>query len=143
MAIGIAIIVGLAMVGHRNESPQTRTNPSAPASSSTAGIGETVTVRQGNGYWPCGSTTEAFDELMKWSVRGDQAEIKRTLVKTGSIGIDGGMKVKILDFGFGKRKVRVLTNDAGEAYLKDEQGVFPADPRIGRECWVVSEALTR
>jgi hypothetical protein len=80
---------------------------------------------------------------MRSAVRGDNAELKRTLVKTRSIGIDGGMKVKILDFGFGKRKVRVLTNDAGETHLKDEQGVFPADPRIGRECWVVSEALTR
>jgi len=80
---------------------------------------------------------------MKWAVRGDNAEVKRTLVKTRSIGIVGGMQVKILDFGFGKRKVRVLTNDAGEAYLKDEQGVFPADPRIGRECWVAAEAVTR
>jgi len=31
----------------------------------------------------------------------------------------------------------------GEAYLKDEKEVFPGDPRIGRECWVVSEVLTR
>jgi hypothetical protein len=63
-------------------------------------------------------------------------------MRTGSIGLDGGMKVKILDTGIGKRQVRVLTNDAGDAYLKDEQGEFPADPRIGRECWVVSEAVT-
>jgi len=53
------------------------------------------------------------------------------------------MSVKILGVGFGKRKVRVLTNDAGETYLKDDQGVFAADPRIGREAgwcprhWVV------
>ncbi len=126
-----------------DSSSNTESRPSPSTSPSTAAIGETVTVRQSNGFWPCGSTTEAFDELMKWAVRGDNAEVKRTLVKTRSIGIDGGMKVKILDFGFGKRKIRVLTNDAGEAYLKDEQGVFPADPRIGRECWVVSEALTR
>jgi len=126
-----------------DSSSSTKSRPSPPASPGTAGIGETVTVRQSSGFWPCGSTTEAFGELMKWAVRGDNAEVKRTLVKTRSIGIVGGMQVKIQDFGFGKRKVRVLTNDAGEAYLKDEQGVFPADPRIGRECWVVSEALTR
>jgi hypothetical protein len=53
------------------------------------------------------------------------------------------MKVKILDVVLGKRRVRVLTNYAGETYLKDEQGSFLADPRIGRECWVVSEAVTR
>jgi len=82
--------------------------------------------RRGEGFWPCGSTTDAFDELMKWAVRGDMGEVRRTLMKTGSIGLDGGMKVKVLDTGIGKRQVCVLTNSAGEAQLKDEQGVFPA-----------------
>ena len=123
--------------------------PAPPESADGAGIGETVTVARGmqsngtEGFWPCGSTTEAFDELMKWAVRGDNAEVKRTMRTTRSFALEGGMKVKILDIGFGKRKVRVLTNSAGEASLKDEQGVFSADVRIGRECWVVSEALTR
>lgn len=150
--------VVLMMVGHRvgqqttaglssssaGASPQPQgSSPASPLSPSRADIGESVTVRQGNGFWPCGSTKEAFDELMKWAVRGDNAEVKRTMGITHSIGIVGGMKVKILDIGFGKRKVRVLTNDNGEAYLRDEQGVFPADPRIGRECWVASEALSR
>ena len=120
-------------------------SPPSP-SPSTTGIGETVTVRQSNGFWPCGSTTEALDELTKWAVRGDSAEVRRTLFKTRSIGIDGGMKVKILDtrgFLIQQRKVRVLTNSAGEAYGRDEQGQFPADPRIGHECWVDSQALTR
>ena len=80
---------------------------------------------------------------MKWTARGENAEVKRTLLKISSVGLDGGMKVKILDTEFGKRKVCVLTNYSGEAYLKDEQGVFPADPRKGRECWVVSEAPAR
>jgi hypothetical protein len=118
--------------------------PEPAATSYRAGdIGETVTVRHGTGFWPCGSTTEAFNELMKWAVQGDNGEVKRTLVKTGSIGLVGGMHVKVIDVGFGKRKVRVLTNDAGETTLTDEQGAFPADPRIGRECWVVSEAVIR
>lgn len=76
---------------------------------------------------------------MKWAVRGDNAEVKRTLVKSRSIGLAGRMKVKILDFGFGRRRVRVLTNSAGQAFLRDKQGTFPADLRIGRECWVVAE----
>ncbi|MGD0618548.1 MAG: hypothetical protein ABSB67_12885 [Bryobacteraceae bacterium] len=61
---------------------------------------------------------------------------------TRSIGLNGGMSVKILDIGLGKRKVRVLSDTVGETYLRDEQGVFPADPRIGRECWVGVEALS-
>jgi hypothetical protein len=118
-------------------------SPPQASTPSTAAVGDTVTVRKGNGFWPCGSTKEAFDELMKWSVRGDNDEIKRTMRITRSFALDGGMQVKVLDVGFGKRKVRVMTNDAGEAYLRDEQGTFPADPRIGRECWVVAEALSR
>jgi hypothetical protein len=63
------------------------------------------------------------------------------MLRTRSIAIDAGMKVKVLDSSFGKRKVRVLTNSAGETLLKDDEGVFSADPRIGRECWAVTEAL--
>jgi hypothetical protein len=107
------------------------------------GIGESATVRSAYGFWPCGSNPEAFSELMKWAVRGDNPEVKRTMRATRSFGLVGGMRVKILDVGFGRRRVRVLTNSAGEAYLKDEEGSFAADPRIGRECWVVSEALVR
>jgi hypothetical protein len=153
LALFGAVVLGVATFGHKtgaNLSSDTGVSraayerrPAATLSPSKADVGETVTVRQANGFWPCGSTTQAFDELMKWTARGDNAEVRRTLVLTRSIGLNGGMDVKILDIGLGKRKVRVLTNTAGEAYLRDEQGVFPADPRIGRECWVVAAALSR
>jgi hypothetical protein len=116
-----------------------QTLPAAsPPSTAAVHVGDTVTVLQ---VRPCSPTEDGLSELLKWSVRGDTAEFNRAMTRTGSIGIVPGMKVKVLDTGFGKRKVRVLTNDAGEAYLKDEQGTFPADTRIGRECWVNSEAL--
>jgi hypothetical protein len=118
---GIALVIGalaygayVKFGGHATDSP--------PAPGAT-GIGDTATVRQGDGSWPCGSTTEALDELTKWAVRGDEEEVARTLIKTGSVSLAGGIRVKILDIGFGKRKVRVLSND--------------------RECWLASEALTR
>src|ERR1039458_9752266 len=69
------------------------------AQPSHADVGDTITVRHANGFWPC-----------------------------GQIGLDGGMKVKILEVGLGRRRVRILTNDAGESYLKDENEIFPADP---------------
>lgn len=93
--------------------------PIATPSPSKAEVGETVTVRQANGFWPCGSTTQAFDDLMKWAVRGDNAEVRRTMNLTRSIGLNGGMSVKILDIGLGKRKVRVLSDTVGETYLRD------------------------
>jgi hypothetical protein len=151
LAIGLTVAISLSIEApSERPAPDSKSNGGAhpqtqraPASASRAYIGETVTVQHDKGFWPCGSTPQAFDELMKWTVRGDNAEVKRTMARTRSIAVNGGMKVKILDLAFGKRKVRVLTNDAGEALLKDEQGVFPADPRIGRECWVVAEALSR
>jgi hypothetical protein len=56
---------------------------------------------------------------MKWAVRGDNAEVRRTMNLTRSIGLNGGMSVKILDIGLGKRKVRVLSDTVGETYLRD------------------------
>ena len=80
---------------------------------------------------------------MKWAVRGDNEEMKRTMRATHSIGLTSNLRVKVLDTGFGKRRVRVVSDREGNVYLKDEKGQFLADPRIGRECWVVTEALTR
>lgn len=147
----IAIFAVLAFLWirsiHRdNEAMHSATTKTRLDTALNTGIGDTATVRQGQGFWPCGSTPDALEELMKWAARGDKEAVTRTLFKTKSIGIVGGMQVKILDsrgFLSIQRRVRVLTNDAGEARLKDEQGEFSADPRIGRECWVASEALTR
>jgi hypothetical protein len=105
-------------------------------------IGETAIVIGATGYWPCGSSESAFDELVKWAALHDEAETKRTMVRTHSIAVLGGMQVKVLESHIGMRKIRVLTNDAGEGYLRDEKGVFASDSRIGKECWIAPEALT-
>ncbi|HTS50377.1 MAG TPA: hypothetical protein VMH05_20670, partial [Bryobacteraceae bacterium] len=78
----------------------------------------------------------AFDEMTKWAVRGDNAEVKRTMQVTGSIGLTPGLRVKVLDVGFGKRKVRVL------GLFSDGQ-LYSEDARTGRECWVSKDALRR
>jgi hypothetical protein len=88
-------------------------------------IGDTATVVKSDGYFPCGSTPEALDELTKWAVKGDQDEVRRKLITTGSTPLLPGTRVKVLEDGFGSRKVRILT------------GV-----PVGVECWVVTEALT-
>lgn len=117
-----------------------RNGDSSTTRSAPAHIGETVGIVDGHGFWPCGSTPEAFDELTKWAVRGDDAEVKRTMVRTHSLGLTPGLQVKILGVGLGKRRVRVLG-----LYGEDDDGsyrLFTEDPRTGHECWVVSEALT-
>jgi hypothetical protein len=117
---------------HREAEPK-QSSGEAP---SNADIGETMGIVDGKGFWLCGSSTEAFDEMMKWAVRGDSAEVKRTMRATGSIGLTPGLRVKILDIRFGKRKVRVLGQFSGGR-------LYSEDPRTGRECWVPKEALVR
>ena len=107
----------------------------SPTSSERASIGATVGIVEGKGFWPCGSSPEAYDELMKWAARRDDSEVKRILVRTRSVGLTSGLRVKILDVGFFKRKVRVLG-------LLSDGRLYSEDPRTGRECWVSSDALT-
>jgi hypothetical protein len=55
-------------------------------SSERASVGATVGIVEGKGFWPCGSSPEAYDELMKWAARRDDSEVKRILVRTKSVG---------------------------------------------------------
>lgn len=106
-------------------------------------IGDTARVVDGPGYWPCGSSRAALDEMEKWASRGDQTALRSAMGRTRSIGLTEGLRVKILDTGVAQNKVRVVANRDGKGYERDADGVFPADPRIGAECWVTAEALTR
>lgn len=111
------------------------TKSTSSTSPERASIGATVGIVEGKGFWPCGSSPEAYDELTKWAARRDDSEVKRILVRTRSVGLTSGLRVKILDAGFFKRKVRVLG-------LYSDGHLYSEDPRTGRECWVSSEALT-
>ena len=147
----LAILVTLGIIG-RHIKTETATNRPAsrvgsstrPAtrrvptpSTTTAGVGDVVIVH--SGLWVCGSTKEAFWEMTKWAVRGDK-EMFRVMRRTSSFGLRDGAQVKILDLGITATKVRVL------GQLDPEDGrvhAYPEDVRIGRECWVASEAVTR
>jgi len=89
----------------------------------------------------CGSTQEALDEMTKWITRNDSPEALRVMGRTHSILVEKGMQAKVIDGTMFTRKIRILTNTSGESMLRDEQGAFVADPRIGKECWLPFEAL--
>ena len=77
--------------------------------------------------------------MNKWAVRGDR-EMFQVMRRTHSFALQDGTQVKVLDFSFPATKVRVL------GQLNPEDGrvhAYPEDARIGRECWVASEAVTR
>ena len=125
--------------GGRSTSPEPRPASTTSPNATAAGIGDVVMVHPG--YWVCGSTKEALDEMVKWAVRNDNDEMLRTMQRTHSFAfVPQGFQVKILDSGVATRKVRVtgwLDPDDGRIHA------YPEEKRIGRECWVASEAVTR
>ena len=126
--------------------PANVSNPNRERSSSRVAIRETGTVAYDGDKkmsWTCAPTTDALDEVLQWITKGDETEARRVSLRTQSIRVTSGQKVKILDSGFATKKVRVLSAADGQVWMKDEKGWFSADPRIGRECWVVAEAVQR
>jgi hypothetical protein len=72
----------------------------------------------------CGSSPEAFDEMVKWAVQKDTQEMYRTLLRTGSSVWTEGSEAKVMDRGgfmYGRTKIRII--------------------KTQRECWVPSEAV--
>jgi len=110
--------------------------PGFSQAESHTGLGAIVTVKSGK--WPCASTTQAYDQIMKWAAAGDSGEMLRVLRTTRSFLLIDNYRVKILQSGFTKSRVRV----AG-FYDPDDQRVHVDQEiaNIGRECWVPNEAL--
>jgi hypothetical protein len=128
------------LVSLRYTAPAHRDNSSspnvAPTPRATVQDGDIATVA--DGLWYCGSTKEALDEMTKWEVRHDREEVARVMLRTRSAALTGGIQVKVLDSGgfmFSERKIRTLT--------QAKHGDSAFNPRIGIECWTVTEALTR
>lgn len=123
----------------RDNSPTPNVAPTPKAASTPSVVvhaGDIATVT--DGLWWCGSTKEALDEMMKWEVRHDREEVARVMLRTRSAALTTGIQVKVLDSGgflFSEEKVRTLT--------EAQHGDPAFNPRIGMECWTVTEALTR
>lgn len=69
----------------------------------------------------CADTEKGFDEVIRWAARNDTEEMTRALLRYGGAFVKIGDKVKILDLGILKERVRIL--------------------KTGRECWLVREAI--
>jgi len=125
LVIGIFLMVVLAHLVPTTTSP----------SDLTGGV-----VMVNHGRWVCGSSKEAHDEITKWVVLKDNEEMLQVMRRTNSFALPDGYQVKILDRGFATTKVRVL------GWLDPDDGkihAYPEDNRIGRECWVTTEAVNQ
>jgi hypothetical protein len=125
LAGGLVAIFWFSQLSPRLHPHQPGARTSVQEENRAIRIGSAAVIAQDAGLWTCSPTQESLDEVIGWVVRHNQHEIVRTMIKTRSIGLGSGMRVKILDTSFTQTKVRVTE---------------PGDPRDDRECWVVGEA---
>ena len=118
-----------------------------PAKSPSAGAGarlNTPTTSAGPvlvkpGFWPCGSTKDAYWEITKSALTG-KAAMFAAMRRTHSFALQDGAQVTVLDFGIAATRVRVIGQlDPGDGRVH----AYPEDGRVGRVCWVASEAVAR
>jgi hypothetical protein len=89
-----------------------------------ANEGDEVTVQIDDGGWvPCGTTTEAYHEMVKWGEKNDREEVGRMALQTGSTVLNVGDRVKVLERGVLLTKVRKLST--------------------GIECWTAPNILRK
>ena len=120
-AIAFTAIFVVIVSSQRGYHAESKAQPALEHQSSLAQPGDVVVARSAS---LCGSSPEAFDELVKWAVRKDTQEVYRTLLRTGSSLWTKGSEAKVLDRGgfmYGRTKIRIL--------------------KTQRECWVPSEAV--
>jgi hypothetical protein len=130
------VVAAIIFVANNSGGPTSR--PALPPSTTTlANVGDEVMVH--GGPWICGSTKEAFSEVTGEAVNG-KGQMLNAIRRTHSFMLLDGTQVKAQDIGIVASKVRVLGQfdpDDGRVHA------WPEDARVGRECWVASEALRR
>jgi hypothetical protein len=67
----------------------------------------------------CMDTPEGFNEAIRWSNRGDFKEVLRTIRTHGGQLLAAGARMKILDTGILKTRVRITETDR-ECYVAAE-----------------------
>jgi hypothetical protein len=144
--IALVVLISVLILGaylksgdNATSSDTSSVGSSAVPSTTTAHTGDVVMVKPG--YWPCGSSKEALDEMIKWALLKDNEEMFRVMRRTDSFALTpDGFQLKVLDRSFTMAKVRVL------GWLDPDDGkihAYPEENRIGKECWVVTEAVDR
>jgi hypothetical protein len=127
LIVGIPLVVLVATLAQRQPAASIhaghRQASVAPAPVAVHAVhpGELAIARQNS---ICGSSVQALDEMVKWAVRGDEREMFRVLVTTGSSMWTTGSSAKVLDVGgflYSRTRIRIL--------------------KTQRECWVPSEAV--
>lgn len=64
-------------------------------------IGRSEAVVKASPYlWPCGSTPDALDQMMRATLKGG-GDVRSIMRETRSIGLVGGMHVEVIEKGYG------------------------------------------
>lgn len=105
---------------------------SVAVGSPSAGLPGTLMYVRSPG-WICASTVQAYGEITKWAVYNDRNEMARAMVMSHSFLLAAGTKVKVLDLGFGRRRVRVMNTIIDSS--------IPDMGTEGQACWIADEGL--
>lgn len=117
--LALAALAAVVILLPHTRAPRQVQTVSAPASQK-GDVGERLDVGSGNS-WPCYLAAEASQDLTKWILLGDKAQVSKTLRDAHWITLQPGEHIEIIDADPGRRKVRVLGT--------------------GQECWVEMAAL--
>lgn len=120
--VALPVVAGLLAFAYCAKEMGNTNSPSG----ATAQEGEeiSITLESNSVFMPCGSTPATLDELIKWGgITPDRDEVRRIVLTTDSVLLNNGDRVKVLERGFIKSKVRVLGRD--------------------KECWVPTEAIRK
>ncbi len=122
-ALGTLALVGLLPdeTGTESTMADVYARQDAQLSYKRSDLGDTVKPRPGY-LTACMPTEDGLSEVVKWQVAGDQGEMGRSLLNRGGTVVTSDDRLKVLDVGFAKTKVRVSG---------------------GAECYVVSELTFR
>lgn len=110
--VAVAVFIWAAIAAFSLATPSKE--ETAPKSSSkSVGVGQDGIIRTGIAG---GVTKDDFDELTKAATAKDEAGFGQLIASGRAIVVDNNTKVKVIDTGLFKKRVRLLTGDhAGAA----------------------------
>lgn len=124
----------IALVPQRG-TPPAGPSPHAVAQRDRVQPGDMVIARNGA---VCGSSVEAFDQLVKWAAQHNEREMLRVLTSTRSSLWTVGSEAKVLDTGFTYFE---RPNDQGAVETRRMPRTKIRILKTQRDCWVPSEAV--
>ncbi len=111
----IALIVMAVLAFAFWSRDQTTAEKGPPGAAQSATPGQIRTMRATT---ICSPTRDGLSLVAKWAARGDREEYMRAVIRTDSVAVAAGTRVKILEIGALAHQIRLLDSDQ-ECWVAD------------------------